>query len=39
MSVGSRTFLERVTIVSALLALVAVARPEAPRAAVGGGKG
>jgi hypothetical protein len=39
MSVGSRTFLERVTIVSALLALVAVARPEAARAAVGGDKG
>jgi len=39
MSVGSRTFLERVTIVSALLALVAVARLEPARAALGGDKG
>jgi hypothetical protein len=38
MSVGSRTFSERVTIVSALLALLAVARPAAG-AAVGGDKG
>ena len=35
MSVGSRALLERVTIVSALLALAAVARPEAVGAAVG----
>ncbi len=39
MSVGSRTFLERVTIVSALLALVAVARPEPAGATLGGDKG